>query len=104
MFAALIRPSAARVGCRYMNRNLLSLRQSPMPATAKRRPGFRLGLESLEGRALMAATPIDFAATLTQAPVAMNGAMYFTASDSAHGTELWKSNGTTQGTVLLKNI
>ena len=52
----------------------------------------------------MSATPIDFAGTLTQTPVVMNGAMYFTATDSAHGTELWKSNGTTQGTALLKDI
>jgi ELWxxDGT repeat protein len=31
------------------------------------------------------------------------GNLYFSASDS-HGTELWKSNGTTPGTVMVKDI
>ena len=30
--------------------------------------------------------------------------LYFTASDSAHGTELWKSDGTSSGTVLVQDI
>ena len=30
--------------------------------------------------------------------------MFFTASDVSHGTELWKSNGTAVGTVLVKDI
>jgi ELWxxDGT repeat protein len=34
----------------------------------------------------------------------INGTLFFTATDSAHGRELWKSDGTDAGTVLLKDI
>ena len=33
-----------------------------------------------------------------------NGVLYFTADDGVHGRELWKSNGTEAGTVLVKDI
>jgi trimeric autotransporter adhesin len=32
------------------------------------------------------------------------GAVYFTAADPDHGVELWKSDGTTAGTILVKDI
>src|SRR5262249_18436363 len=35
---------------------------------------------------------------------AFQGAVYFSAGDAAHGVELWKSDGTAKGTVLLKGI
>ena len=41
----------------------------------RRDPRSRLGIESLEGRALLSLTPIDFAATITSPPVAMGGAL-----------------------------
>jgi ELWxxDGT repeat protein len=36
--------------------------------------------------------------------VKMRGKLYFTAYDSVHGWELWRSDGTPAGTVLLKDI
>ena len=34
----------------------------------------------------------------------MGGTLFFTANDGDHGRELWKSDGTAAGTVLVKDI
>jgi ELWxxDGT repeat protein len=34
----------------------------------------------------------------------VNGTLYFTATDATHGTQLWKSDGTAAGTVLVKDF
>ncbi len=34
----------------------------------------------------------------------LNGALLFTADDGTHGTELWRSDGTSNGTVMVKDI
>jgi ELWxxDGT repeat protein len=34
----------------------------------------------------------------------VNGTLYFSATDDAHGFELWKSDGTAAGTVMVKDI
>jgi len=34
----------------------------------------------------------------------VNGTLYFRANDGIHGDELWKSDGTTAGTVMVKDI
>jgi ELWxxDGT repeat protein len=34
----------------------------------------------------------------------MNGTLFFTANDGVHGMELWKSDGTEAGTVMVKDI
>jgi trimeric autotransporter adhesin len=40
----------------------------------------------------------------SEAPVAVGNISYFTASDGTTGYELWKTDGTTAGTVLVKDI
>ena len=34
----------------------------------------------------------------------LNGTLFFTANDGVHGSELWKTDGTASGTVLVKDI
>lgn len=42
--------------------------------------------------------------TLFDAFAVVGTTLYFTADDGVHGNELWKSNGTAAGTVLVKDI
>jgi ELWxxDGT repeat protein/cysteine-rich repeat protein len=34
----------------------------------------------------------------------VNGTLFFTANDGVHGQELWKSDGTEEGTIMVKDI
>jgi ELWxxDGT repeat protein len=34
----------------------------------------------------------------------VNGTLFFAANDGTHGLELWKSDGTSAGTVMVKDI
>jgi ELWxxDGT repeat protein len=44
----------------------------------------------------LASTPTEF--------VDVNGTLFFIADDGVHGRELWKSNGTSASTIMLKDI
>lgn len=79
-------------------------------ATRRRRINKLLLLEGLEQRRVMAVNPllIEFSGTpFTSAPqslVEVNGSIYFQASARGLGAELWRSDGTTAGTQLVKDI
>ena len=96
---------------------------NPAPATATREPDQRQRHAVLHGRRRhvrqravedrrhrrrhrarsRTSTPASRAATprnLTN----VNGTLFFTANDGTHGSELWKSDGTAAGTVLVKDI
>lgn len=48
--------------------------------------------------------PVNFAESLPENFCNLNGTLYFSANDGTNGRELWKSDGTETGTVLVKNI
>lgn len=45
-----------------------------------------------------------FSFLLTDTLVNVNGTLFFTANNGINGVELWKSNGTAAGTVMVKDI
>src|SRR5262245_52235382 len=78
---------------------------------AGRRPSsaLRPRLEQLEGRDLPSANLVaDIGVgpngSVPESLVEMNGTLFFSDSDDVHGVELWKSDGTEAGTVLVKDI
>src|SRR6188472_3547030 len=77
---------------------------------ALRQRGARaLGLESLEARYALASVPIlvDLNANGASTPsdfIEVNGVTYFVATNATNGRELWKSDGTTQGTTMLVDV
>src|SRR4051794_359485 len=85
-------------------RSFLTRGVSALGRRRRSRSAARLQVENLESRALMTLTGLSFNATITSTPVATNGALYFRATDATHHTQLWKSDGTASGTVMLTNI
>ena len=75
-----------------------------------------LWIETLEDRLLPSLTPhllrdifpgASSSITVTTVPQSIptvNGIVYFPADDGVHGLELWKSDGTSAGTTMVKDI
>ncbi|MCA9258813.1 MAG: hypothetical protein KDA61_06420, partial [Planctomycetales bacterium] len=75
----------------------------------------QLRLESLEGRYLLSSVPVlvddvnplsesAFFSTNLRESVSIGPFTYFTANDGAHGIELWRTDGTSAGTQIVKDI
>ena len=90
-----------------LSRTLARLRRSPLRRSRKR----TATPESLEARVLLDANLVK---DINPVPsldgsspnflVEINGTVFFTANDGSLGTELWKSDGTSSGTVLVRDI
>src|SRR5437763_2852314 len=70
-----------------------------------------LRLEALEDRVVPSQVPqmvLDINPTLLSSNptglMAVGATTYFSADDGAHGQELWKSDGTAAGTLMVKDI
>ena len=80
-----------------------SRRLRPQTRTSRRQAA-RPCLEHLEGRALLTLSSVDLPSIIKATPVALNTSLYFPLDDAIHGNELWKSDGTAAGTVMVKDI
>ena len=65
------------------------------------RPGY--GTHRSEGVNRFDPNPGDESANIKYVTT-MNGVVYFTADDDVHGQELWKTDGSAKGTVMVKDI
>lgn len=81
-----------------------------LPLASPSRPqGRRLAVERLEDRQLLASVPVMLTnlplsgANITEA-IQIGSLTFFTAYDDDHGVELWKTNGTRLGTMIVKDI
>lgn len=96
----------------------ISVSRTPRIQKRQRRAANRHQVEQLESRTLLSATamvrdinnvgdydgmsiPYSYAGT---EPVNVNGTLFFLANDGQHGQELWKSDGTTVGTVMVADL
>ena len=85
---------------RLERRPVARRRERPSPMT-----------ETLEPRTLLSSTPV-LIADISPGSAAGNpgnfltigSTTYFTASDGAHGAELWRSDGTAAGTTMVKDV
>jgi ELWxxDGT repeat protein/VCBS repeat-containing protein len=85
-------------------------RQERRRRQAHRQRGARArGLESLEARYALSSVPVlfDLNPSGASAPaefIEIGGVTYFVAANGTNGRELWKSDGTPQGTTMLVDI
>jgi ELWxxDGT repeat protein/VCBS repeat-containing protein len=85
------------------------MRKSKKQKPVRRHRTLRAGFQELESRRLLSATslPIDLNPTGASAPTELTvvgDLMYFAATNGANGRELWVTDGTTQGTRMVKDI
>src|SRR5262249_2435079 len=62
------------------------------------------GTQLVKGFAPQQAGPFGFLAGLPDTLTSFNGEVFFVADDGSNGLELWKSNGTAAGTVMVQDL
>ncbi|QGJ70243.1 Hypothetical protein PBC10988_19380 [Planctomycetales bacterium 10988] len=88
---------------------LSSISQPRRQASLQEAKETPLQLEQLESRQLLAAEPISFDLNPTgdsdpRKATDVGAITFFVANDGSSGAELWKTDGTSAGTVLVKDI